>query len=93
MKRRLKRKLLAGILAAVMVFSGVVCAPEMISEAKSVPKITMSSTENGMYSGYHATPDRTFLYKDGAYLHVVSVIGMKLTDYTLNKKYKIVSTL
>ena len=90
--KRIHRRWLALGLALAMAFGSAAMAPAVTSEAKSVPKITMSSTENGVYSGYHAVPDRTFLYKDGKELHVVSVIGIKLTDYTLDKQYKVVSS-
>ncbi|MBR1628779.1 MAG: hypothetical protein IJ679_05890 [Lachnospiraceae bacterium] len=87
-----KKRMLGLGLSVVMAFGSAVAAPALSTEAKSVPKITMSSTENGSYSGYHAVPDRTFLYKKGKKeLHVVSVIGMKLTDYTLNPKYSVTS--
>ena len=90
--KRMQRRILALTLGVMMAFCGAVAVPGMTAEAKSVSKITMSSTENGAYSGYHAVPDRTFLYKDGKKLHVVSVIGIKLTDYTLNKNFKVVSS-
>ena len=90
-KKQVRKKVISLFCAMVITLSGVIVWPNEAAEAKSVPKITMQSTESGQYSGYHAVPDKTFMYKQAGVLHVVTVIGVKLTDYTLNKKLAVSS--
>ena len=87
MNRYLK-KLTACALTAALVVGGIL-APELPADAKAVKKLEMDSTESGAYVGYHAVPDKTYLYKRAGSLHVVSVRGQKLIDYTMTKTYQI----
>lgn len=89
---RFMRRWIACLLALALAVGGVLAGTVMSAEAKAVKKLAMDSTEAGAYVGYHAVPDKTYLYKRAGALHVVSVQGTKLTDYTLTKTYAIKSS-
>ncbi len=74
------------MLTALLSAGSLLTGPAMETQAKGMPKITMSTTEQGAYKSYHAVPDKTFMYEGDDGLHVVAVIGSRLTDYSISKK-------
>ena len=91
--RRRVRKWMAYVLTLALVVGVVFASDALTAQAKQVARIRMDSTENGAYSGYHATPDKTFLYKQSGAVHVVSLQNNTLTDYTLSKTYSVKSKI
>ena len=88
---RFVKRWVACLLALVLAAGGMLAGPELTAEAKAVKKLSMDSTEAGAYLGYRAVPDKTYLYKRANLLHVVSIQGSKLTDYTMTKTYAVKS--
>ncbi len=81
------------MLIFVLTFTGGFLNSGMIASAKPVSRIRMDSTESGAYAGYHAVPDRTFLYRQSGKVHVVSLQSTILKDYTLSKSYGVSDTV
>ena len=89
---RITKRFASVALAGLLTVSGMMAAPGMVTQAKTMPKVTMSTTEQGAYKSYHAVPDKTFMYEDDGELHVVAVIGTRLTDYTISRDLKVEDT-